>query len=160
MEGNVLRIEKRALPGVPPLSCLEQLIDRIDHSAAGTPIGIQTEQAVELPGNLAAGVNIGKDIGAAKFVNGLFRVADHDPATVAAAAIDRVKDVVLQTVGILEFIDHHHREAIGHPLRQPLAAARAVEGTPQMGEQIIRRQLPQLLLGHRHRLADLLDTLA
>ena len=79
--------------------CLEQPIDSLNQGFRGAlviPEGITGTGAI-------LGVEIGKNIGIAKAVDGLFGIADQKQRP--AFAIDFLENAELQGVGILEFID-------------------------------------------------------
>ena len=59
--------------------------------------------------HIAARVDVGIDIGAAKLIDGLLGVSYHQQSAVAAlrlGRIDAVKYLILDLVRVLKFIDH------------------------------------------------------
>ena len=51
-------------------------------------------------------LDVGLDVCAAETVNGLFGVADHDQSMILTISEDTFKDLELDDVRVLEFIDH------------------------------------------------------
>lgn len=96
----------------------EQAIDALHHSRSGTPVGIQRI----VRGNVAARLHIGKDIRAAKGVNGLFGIADKQQRRLRLPPPDAAKNAVLLRVGILELIDHRYRKTLPDSAGQRFAA--------------------------------------
>ncbi|CRZ81822.1 Uncharacterised protein [Vibrio cholerae] len=84
------------------------------HSRAGAPV--RTQGVVSA--HLITRFDVSENIGATEGVNRLFRVADHQQATLRMVQIQPTENAVLQRVGILEFVDHRHRIKRADPLAQ------------------------------------------
>ncbi len=105
-------------------------------------------------GNVAARFHIGKDIGAAKGVDGLLRIADQQQRRLRLLAPDTAENPVLLGVGILKFVDHRHRKTLANGASQRLAAV-AAQRLVKPAEHIVKPQLAAAALFARDRIADL-----
>ena len=154
LEGNVLTAEGCGMLG-------EQRIHRRHHRGAGAEVARQGEAR----GGDLARRQIGVDIGAAEGVDGLLGVTDHqqragylvslvavssvnvlliERAIARRLRIDAPEDAVLDRVGILEFVDHRHRQFLTDLTRQTLAGLaieRRVQRVVEVIEQV--REFPE-----------------
>ena len=128
----------------------EQPIDAAHHARRGAPVGIEGV----VRGNVAARFHIGKDIGAAKGVDGLLRIADQQQSRLRLPAPDAAKNPVLLRVGVLKFIDHRHRKTLANGAGQRLAAV-AAQRLVKPAEHIVKPQLAAAALFAGDRIADL-----
>ncbi len=94
-------------------------------------------------------LNVGEDVGAAKTVDGLLGVTDHQQSRVFMAAVKPVEDTVLLGVGILELIDHGDPVGGANALAEPLTQAGA-QRPVEVFEQIVERELMGLPLASLH----------
>ena len=94
-------------------------------------------------------LDVGKDVGATKAVDGLLGVADHQERRVLVTAVKAMEDAVLLGVGILEFIDHGDPVGGADALAQPLPQARA-ERPVEIPQQIVEGELMGLALALLH----------
>ncbi len=126
------------------LRMIEQQVQCIDQLRRRTVIG---RQVVGLFG-LFAGLDIGRQVGAAKGIDGLFGIADETQRGGAALGIDTVEDGVLDRVGVLKLIDQRQRVGAAQGSRQ-LIAHRPLQRLVKAVEQIVERQqtLRRLALG-------------
>lgn len=115
----------------------EQRFHRLQNAGRGAVVGIETV----LPLCITGRVQVGEYIAAAKAVDRLFRIADHDHSDALMAVINGLQNRVLQRVGILKFIDQRPRPA----------------ATQRLGEC-----RPLLRVGHRlmQRLDHVVETVA
>lgn len=127
----------------------EQPIDAAHHARRGAPVGIEGV----VRGNVAARFHIGKDIGAAKGVNGLLGIADEQQSRLRLPAPDAAKNPVLLRVGVLKFIDHRHRKTLANGAGQRLAAV-AAQRLVKPAEHIVKPQLAAAALFAGDRIAD------
>ena len=117
----------------------EQMVDGIHHGAGGAEVPVQ---GVVLAFGGAARFQVGEHVGAAEGINGLFGIADHEPAGAFFLGIARLffiergENTVLGRVGVLEFVDQRHRELIPNHLGQALAVA-ARECLMQAAEHVV-----------------------
>ncbi len=94
-------------------------------------------------------LNVGKDVGAAKAVDGLLGVTDHQERRVGVATVEAMEDAVLLGIGILKFIDHRHPVGGANALAEPLTKAGAKRPI-EIFEQVIERELMGLPLAGLH----------
>ncbi len=124
---------------------LEQAVDRAHQRTAGAPVAPQGVVGAHISPRL----NVGKDVGAAKTVNSLFGVTDHQERRVFVTAVEAMEDAVLLGVGILKFVDHGHPIGGTNALAEPLAKARTKRPV-EILEQVIERELMGLPLAGLH----------
>ena len=96
------------------------------------------------------------DVGTAEAVDRLLGIADQHQCglgVVVADPIDRIEDPVLQRVGVLEFIDHRHRELRADQAGEPLAVAALQRGV-QAAEEVVQAHLRTSGLFEREALDD------
>ena len=96
------------------------------------------QQGVLLVGRgVVARAQVGKNVGTAKAVNGLFGVAHHEhrPRLLHKGAAE---DAVLQRVGILEFVDQRNGKVGGDACGQPGAVLGVVQCAGQVGKQVVK----------------------
>ncbi|MEA3220868.1 MAG: hypothetical protein OZX49_01983 [Immundisolibacter sp.] len=145
---GVDRVELDLLPGrvehKRPRVASKQRIHGPHQPAGGALVG---GQRVALGRRHAiANGQIREHVRAAKLVNGLLGVADQVQAeTVRGGPVHAVKQAVLERVGVLELVDHHHRVARCQGARQRRPAGtiqrrgqllqQAVETAPAAGQQ-------------------------
>jgi len=85
------------------LPCVvEHRVERSQKARRRAPIAGQRK--APLLRHIAAGLHIGKDIGPAEAVNGLFRIADEKQRAIGGG-IHLPENVVLNRIGVLEFVD-------------------------------------------------------
>lgn len=128
----------------------EQPVDATHHARGGAPVGVKRV----VRGNVAARFHIGKDIGAAKGVDGLLRIADQQQRRLRTLAPDTAENPVLLGVGILKLIDHRHRKTLANGAGQRLAAV-AAQRLIKPAEHVIKPQLAAAALFARDRITDL-----
>ena len=138
-EGDIRLVDK----GI--LGPLEQAVDRPHQRTAGAPVAPEGV----VGDHISPRLNVGKDVGAAKAVDGLLGVTDHQQRRVCVAAVEAMEDAVLLGVGILKFIDHRHPIGGANTLAEPLAKAGA-ERPIEVFEQVIKRELMSLTLAGLH----------
>ena len=99
----------------------EQCADAVDEPCVAAVVGGERVAVFRFFG----GGQIGKDVCAAEAVNGLFRVAHHEPGRGAGCFLrvgfggeGTAENVVLQRVGVLEFVNQRHTPLPRHRLRQ------------------------------------------
>ncbi len=110
------------MEGQPPIAegaglCGEERIHGIDQRRCGAPVGAQHPG---LAGGIA-GVQVGLQIGAAKAVDGLLRIADKKQGH-AFVGKDPLENGVLQRVRILKFVDQRDRKTVAQRLGKHRAA--------------------------------------
>ncbi len=124
---------------------LEQAVDRPHQRTAGAPVAPEGIVGAHISPRL----NVGKDVGAAKAVDGLLGVTDHQQRRVCVATVETMEDAVLLGIGILKFVDHRHPVGGANPLAEPLAQAGA-ERPVEVFQQVIERELMGLALARLH----------
>ncbi len=124
----------------------EQRVDRAHQVRLRAPVG---REAVTPGRRQAARLHVGKDVAAAKTVDRLFGVADQRQAGAAVGRINALEDPVLHRVGILEFVDHRHRE-LAAQRRGELRAAVAVERVAQQRQLVLETESRARPLGLGH----------
>ena len=122
LEGNVRPAEYRFRYRAGFGRTAEQPVDHADHGHGRAPVGVEGV-ALFRPG-IVTGGEIGEDVGAAKGVDRLLRIADHQqpqPRLRAGIGVQRAENGVLGRVGILEFVDQGNRVGLAQGLGQTLA---------------------------------------
>jgi hypothetical protein len=113
---------------------LEEAIDRVDERRRGAVIRDELE-TIALDDRFSR-VDVGKDVGAAKPVDRLLRVADHVVAAVLRAFIDTLEYTVLQGIGVLKLIHHRDGKAPSRA-RSQRSAARPTQGSIHLHQQVV-----------------------
>ena len=99
-----------------------------------------------------SGFQIGIDVGTAKTVNRLLRVADQKQRPVMGDKA-AVEDFVLQRVGILKFINQRDLPVVGNQRGQGFGVRAFGERVINIGEQIVKIALTADFFMLLHRLA-------
>ncbi len=118
----------------------EDMVDRLDHRMTGAVVGVQRMPTAI--GSLS-GTQVGVDIGAAKRIDRLFRVANQEQPgllIVGLETIDAVEDPVLDRIGVLEFVDQRHRKLLANQGGQTIAAS-AMQGSVEPEQHVIKAHL-------------------
>ena len=118
----------------------EAEVDRIDHRRGGAVVGAQR---IVAPGGGLAGAQVGVNVGPAESVDRLLGVANHEKALrglVGFDAVNALENAVLQRIGVLELVDHRHRELLAYALGQSLAAI-GLQGGIEALQKIVKTQL-------------------
>ena len=124
------------------LGVQEQLVDGRHQRRRGAVIGAQL---VVASCRGAPRRQVALDVGAAKAVDRLLRVADQEQAlrrVVVGNAVQQIEDLVLRRRRILEFIDHRQRVLIDDALAQGraiLAGQRVVQALQHVGKAELAR---------------------
>ncbi len=110
---------------------LKDRIDGVDQGGFRTIIGAQRKAI----GDVSGGIHVSKHIGTAKTVDGLLGIADEKQA---AAGIGKqlAKNVVLDRVGVLEFVDQGRLVTAADRCRQRRPAG-LLQRLPQLQQQVI-----------------------
>ncbi|MND57657.1 hypothetical protein D3C80_487910 [compost metagenome] len=114
----------------------EAVVGRVDHRLGGTKVG---SQRVMTASRGLTRLQVGVNVSATEGIDRLFRVADHEQATVIQVvgnAVDGFKDPVLNRIGVLEFIDQSDRVLFANGLGQTLTG-RALQGLVKAIEQVV-----------------------
>ena len=106
-------------------------IDRLNQFGSRTPV---VKKGKSMMG-LAGGLQIGKYIGPAEPVNGLFGIADHHQNVIGSTKQD-FEDLILRAVGILEFV-HQGGPVAEADGRSQTAASIASQGLGGPRQQVI-----------------------
>ncbi len=104
--------------------------------------------------DFAARLHVGKNVGPAEGVNGLFGIADQQQSGIRLLSPDTPKNTVLLRIGILEFIDHRHRKTLANGGRQRFTVG-TDQRTIQSAEHVVKAKLTPAALFLRHGFADL-----
>ncbi len=129
----------------------EQLIDGRHHEGGGTEVAVQ---GVMASGGGLAGLQVSVYVGAAKSIDGLFGVADHEPAGVRLMLVKGREYPVLERVRVLEFIDQSDRELFADHLRQVRALVRAGQRAVQPCDHVVIADAGALVARFFHTMAD------
>ncbi len=100
---------------------------------------------------VCARVQIGVDVAAAKTVDRLLRIADHDeaaPGRGVFVAVDAIEDRVLLQVGILELVDQRDRPRREQTIGERNAASAAQTANDAL-DQLVERHARRLPPGAR-----------
>ena len=114
--------QKRAPPACTLFGPFKNVVYRLNHRVAGAEVGIQRMQA---PRSSLTCAKIGVNVGAAKGIDRLFRVANQKQTGVGAVVfnpVDGLEDAVLHRVGVLKLVDQRHGELLTNQGRQAFAA--------------------------------------
>ena len=128
----------------------EKLINTLHHSRRGTPVGIERITSVYF----IARFHVGKNIGPAKRVNSLFRIAYQKKPAFRLVVPDTTENTILLGVGILKFINHGDRET-GADRRCQRLATRALQGAVQPTQHVVKTEFATATLFSGHRFTDL-----
>ena len=102
-------------------SVVENRVEGGKEAGGGTPVAGQGETLVF--SNVCSGFQVGKDVGTPETVDRLLRVADEEERSIRVG-IDLPEDIVLDRVGILEFVDQ------GRPILAPEAGGESCRRSP------------------------------
>ena len=126
----------------------KQAADAFDQAAVAAAVGTERVAGAGIIG----GLQIGKDVGAAKAVNRLLGIA-HQKQRRAGLGKRALENAVLQRVGVLKFVDQRHPPFGRHRLRQLAGVAVfRLQGAGNVEQQIIETALGIVGLGRFARL--------
>ena len=130
----------------------EPAVDRIDQGLGGSEIGPQ--HVVPARGR-PTGRQVTVDVGPAKAVDRLLGVPDQQQRGVLGVvrrAVDAFENAQLKRRGVLEFVDHGHRELLSQALRQALSCLGVGQRRIQSLQHVGKTELATAALEFGHAL--------
>ena len=146
--GGMNRQKRNRLEKKRRIHAGEKAVHALHHARGRSPVSIERIVC----GDLAAGAQIGKDIGAAKGVDRLFRVADQQQRQLGLIKIERAENTILLRIGILKFVNQRHRIAGANGVGQQ-RAARLLQRLVETAQQIVEAEQRAQALLFTHRVA-------